>query len=209
MSNEYITIVNARSGFWKDRLKEQIIKATPSWIDSINNDEITIITRNNNAIDDIIELSKKFPHEDFQVKIATEDVYENHVFLYQIANGISRHIKDGLEYCIGINVADSKRLSPDLLKKFEKRAIEFFQKLDQIGTNRVEVEISFDKDPFDAKIDKFDTNAIIEYQDKDVRLTATKQGLTYIQIRADFIEEKKAEQIPIEGKSENYNDLPF
>jgi hypothetical protein len=209
MSYEYFTMVKASPGFWNKKLIRELRKVTPFEIKKVKDDGIMIITTNRDALRDIIGISKDYPDELFQTKIAGEDVYNNYVYLYECSNGDSKLIKEGYEYIFSIEANAFSKLDKDLIKKFEEKVVGIYQKIGQSYTNEVHLNILFDENQNEEEDDIEDLSIKVIYRTKNVCLIAEKQGLTHINIDVDFFDKQEKRQSP-ETESQNEDgDLPF
>lgn len=209
MSYEYYTIVKASEGFWEKLLMKQINKETPLEINKIVADEIIINSTNKTALEDIIKLSKEYPEEVFRVKIAGEDVYENYVYLYECSKGDSKLVKEGFEYCFEVKKSDSDKLDNDVLRRFEKKVADYYQRIEQSHLNEVVLELNFEEDQNDKEDENADVSVIIKYKTGNVCLTAKKFGLTYISIDVEFLDKTDKIKLSERESQINKNDLPF
>ncbi|MGA2408555.1 MAG: hypothetical protein ABSF81_17660 [Bacteroidales bacterium] len=209
MSYEYFTMVKASPGFWNKKLIRELRKVTSFEIKKIKDDGIMIITSNKNALKDIIGISKDYPDELFQTKIAGEDVYNNYVYLYECCNGDSKLIKEGYEYIFSIEANAFSKLDKDLIKKFEEKVVGIYQKIDRSYTNEVHLNILFDENQNEAKDDIEDLSIIVKYRTKNVCLTAEKQGLTHININVEFFDKQEEHQSPEKESQNDDGELPF
>lgn len=202
----YIT-AKASPGFWEEQLKNQEIRKLPFEINKLISDEIVIISENGTAFDDLMDLSREYPKEIFRVKIAPEEVCDNYVYLFEISKGDSKLINEGYEYCFGIDTNDLKKLPEGLYERFQKKVADYFQKLDY-HPKKVKLHINFHKDHNEEDI-AAQYSVIVEYKTKDVRLTAKKYGLTYIDVVVEFLDEKGIRKASEIESSFNYDELPF
>lgn len=209
MSYEYFTMVKASPGFWNKKLIRELRKVTPFEIKKVKDDEIMIITTNRDALRDIIGISKDYPNELFQTKIAGEDVYNNYVYLYECSNGDSKLIKEGYEYIFSIEANAFSKLDKDLIKKFEEKVVGIYQKVGQSYTNEVHLNILFDENQNEEENDIEDLSIIVKYRIKDVCLIAEKQGLTHINIDVEFFDKQEKRQSPEKESKNEDGDLPF
>jgi hypothetical protein len=191
MSYDYYTMVKATPGFWKRYRVKQFIGRLKYMTSHIKNDELIATSRNRSMLSDIINLSKEYPHEVFQIKIAGEDVYENYVTLYECTKGESRLVKEGFEYIFGVDVKDRGKLDNAVFQRFMGLVADYYKRYDLTQKNDVKLEISFDEES-DTEYDKeTKLSIILEYKTKDVCLTAKKLGTTYINVKVEPIIKKK------------------
>ena len=209
MSYEYFTMVKASPGFWNKKLIRELRKVTPFEIKKVKDDGIMIITTNRDALRDIIGISKDYPDELFQTKIAGEDVYNNYVYLYECSNGDSKLIKEGYEYIFSIEANAFSKLDKDLIKKFEEKVVGIYQKIGQSYTNEVHLNILFDENQNEEEDDIEDLSIIVKYRTKNVCLIAEKQGLTHINIDVDFFDKQEKRQSPEKESQNEYGEFPF
>jgi hypothetical protein len=209
MSYEYFTMVKASPGFWNKKLIRELRKVTPFEIKKIKDDGIMIITSNKNALKDIIGISKDYPNELFQTKIAGEDVYNNYVYLYECSNGDSKLIKEGYEYIFSIETNAFSKLDKDLIKKFEEKVVGIYQKIGQSHINKIHLNILFDENQNEVEDDIEDLSIIVKYRTKNVCLTAEKQGLTHINVDVEFFDKQEKHQSPEKESQNDDGELPF
>jgi hypothetical protein len=209
MSYEYYTIAKASSGFWERLLMKQISEQTPFNISNIMADEITITTKNQTALEDIVKLSLEYPDEVFQVKIAGEDFYENYVKLYEISKGDSKLVKEGYEYLFVISVSDRDKLEPGIFNEFKNKVAWYYQRIEQKHLNKVVLELNFDEDQNEEEDENTNYSVIIEYTTKKARLTAKKYGSTFIDVHVEFFDEKEKHQSPDREGQDEYGEFPF
>ena len=209
MSYEYFTMVKASPGFWNKKLIRELRKVTPFEIKKVKDDGIMIITTNRDALRDIIGISKDYPDELFQTKIAGEDVYNNYVYLYECSNGDSKLIKEGYEYIFSIEANAFSKLDKDLIKKFEEKVVGIYQKIGQSYTNEVHLNILFDENQNEEEDDIEDLSIKVIYSTKNVCLIAEKQGLTHINIDVDFFDKQEKRQSPEKESQNEYGEFPF
>jgi|ERR1035437_2665411 hypothetical protein len=209
MSYEYFTMVKASPGFWKKKLIRELRKVTPFEIKKVKEDEIMIITTNRDALRDIIGISKDYPNEVFQTKIAGEDVYNNYVYLYECRNGDSKLIKEGYEYIFSIEANALSKLDKDLIKKFEEKVVGIYQKIGQSHINKIHLNILFDENQNEVEDDIEDLSIIVKYKTKNVCLTAEKQGLTHINIDVEFFDKQEEYKSPEKESQNDDGELPF
>lgn len=209
MSYEYFTMVKASPGFWNKKLIRELRKVTPFEIKKVKDDGIMIITTNRDALRDIIGISKDYPDELFQTKIAGEDIYNNYVYLYECRNGDSKLIKEGYEYIFSIEANAFSKLDKDLIKKFEEKVVGIYQKIGQSYTNEVHLNILFDENQNEEEDDIEDLSIIVKYGTKNVCLTAEKQGLTHIDVDVEFLDKQEEHQSPEKESQNDDGELPF
>jgi hypothetical protein len=207
MSYLYFTMVKASPGFWEKLLMKHIDKDLS--LEFLNNktDEIIITTKNMDAVDKIITLSKEYPEELFRIKIAGEDIYENYVYLYECSNGDLKLIKEGYEYCFCIKVSDRDKLDKGVFDTFKKKVADYYKLIGQIPQKDVKLELTFD-DNSDEDIDA-NLSIIIEYKTPNARLTAKKQGITYVNVEVDFLDTKRKSLKPENQQQNEDYELPF
>ena len=206
MSYEYYTIVKASSGFWEKLLMKQINKEAPFQISNIKSDEIVINSTNRTALKDITILSKEYPEEVFQVKVAGEDLFENYVTLYKCINGVCERIKEGLEFCFGIKVEDRDKLDKVVYDRFREKVADYYQKIEQPKVNH---ELFFNEDQKEQEDDNDNFSVIIEYKTKKVCLTVKKFGSTYIDVKVGFLDKTEKLKSPERESPSDYDDVPF
>jgi len=185
--------------------------------------EINIISLNGPALDEIIRLSREYPDEVFSVKIASDNIYENYVFLYECSGGNAKPIKEGYEYCFGINTYDRDRLPVGLFEKFKETATEYYLRLESNCQTNVKNHLSSE----DYKMDNNEQNnpkhkrdqehkqenldnvsVLVRYETPKVCLTARKLGLTFIDVQVEFINKEKS-RLPENNSIIGYDDSPF
>ena len=206
MSYDYYTIVKASSGFWEKLLMKQINKEAHFQISNIKSDEIVINSTNRTALEEIKKLSKEYPEEVFRVKVAGEDVYENFVSLYEYSKGESKLVKEGLEYCFGIETEDRDKLEKGLFNRFQKKVADYYQRIEQPKVNH---ELFFDEDQKDQEDDNDNFSVIIEYKTKKLCITAKKFGATYIDVNVEFLDKTEKLKSPERESPSDYDDVPF
>lgn len=207
MSYLYFTMVKASPGFWEKLLMKQIDKNLSLEFLKNKPDEIIITSRNRDAVDKIISLSKEYPEEVFQVKITSEDIYEHYVYLYKCSNGELKLIKEGFEYCFFIKVSDLDKLDEGVYDTFKKKVAAYFKRIGKIPLNDVQLDLAIDDD----QQEETDSNLslTIEYKTPNACLTAKKQGITCIEVKVDFFDTKgKSLKAGNQSKAE-YDNLPF
>jgi hypothetical protein len=207
MSYLYFTMVKASPEFWEKLLMKQIDKNLTLEFLKNKTDEIIITTKNRHAVDKIINLSKEYPKEVFQVKITTEDIYEHYVYLYKCSNGDLKLIKEGFEYCFFIKASDLDKLDKVVYDTFKKKVAAYFKRIGKIPLNDVHLDLTIDDD----QQDETDANLslTIEYKTPNVCLTAKKHGITYIEVKVDFFDTKEKSLKPERQSRTDYDDLPF
>lgn len=209
---EYYTIVSASSGFWERLLMKQIGDDLSCRIGIAGIGELKIISKNGPALDEIILLSKEYPDEVFQVEIAADNIYENYVYHYECSSGQSKLIKQGFEYCFGINAYDRNRLPNGLFEKFRKTASDIYKRLEERNTPNAKSDpihvsdksagsiqsiISKEKNQNSEKdlLPKEDIldniTVLVKYETPKVCITCRKLGLTFIDVRVEFSEKVK------------------
>lgn len=226
MSFEFYTMVKASPGFWETLLMKQLGDEKYARIDSIKEDEIIITKNHDDALDEIIRLSREYPDEVFRVKIASENIYENYVFLYECSGGKAKPIKEGYEYCFGINTYDRDRLPDGLFEKFRKTVADYYSRVYQDNQQKIEFDINFDDDKNSSdgknnrneknyKNDKIDESSkndnitvLVRYETPKVCLTARKLGLTFVDVQVEFNEKEKSRSEKIETQTD-FDDCPF
>jgi len=207
MSYLYFTMVKASPGFWENLLMKQIDKDLSLKFLNNKTDEIIITTKNSDAVDKIIKLSKVYPAEVFRIKIAGEDIYENYVYLYECSNGELKLIKEGYEYCFCIKVSDRDRLDEGVFDTFKKKVAAYYKRIGKMPLNDVHLDLTFD----DAQLEETDANlsVTIEYKTSNVRLTAKKSGITFVEVEVDFLDTKQKSLKPENQQQNEDYELPF
>lgn len=201
-------MVKASPGFWENLLLKQIDKNMSLKFLNNKTDEIIITTKNRDAADKIITLSKEYPEELFRIKIAGEDIYENYVYLYECSNGDLKLIKEGYEYCFCIKVSDRDKLDKGVFDTFKKKVADLYKRIGQVPLKDVKLDLTFD-DNLDERADS-NLSIIIEYKAPDVCLTAKKIGITCIEVEVEFFDAKrKSMKQENQPQNELYEELPF
>ncbi len=190
MSNKFYTKVKASTGFWKKIIEKQLEGGIPFNISNKITDELTITSNGKTALDEIIKLSIEYPMEVFNVKIETDDVLNNYVYIYECSKGESKLVKEGYEYYFKLNISEQKRIDTEELNEFKRRTVHFFKHNEHF----LPKEIAMDLNEFDFESSN-KWSVAITYETQDVRMTACKKGLTCINIDVEFPKE--------------YDDLPF
>ena len=229
MYREYYTMVSASSGFWERLIMKHISDELSCRIGIEGISEINIISTSGPALDEIIRLSQEYPDEIFLVKIASENIYDNYVLLYECSGGKAKLLKEGYEYCFGISTYDRDRLPDGLFEKFKKTATEYYLRLESNSQNNVENPLSSeayvkndgeqnntedkmgcnDKKDQNHKKDILDNiTVLVRYETPKVCLTARKLGQTFIDVQAEFSEKEKS-RLPETDSDNGYDDSPF
>jgi hypothetical protein len=207
MSYYYYTMVKASPGFWEKLLMKQIDENMSLEFPNNKTDEIIITTNHCDALDKIVILSKEYPKEVFQVKIAGEDIFENYVSLYECSNGNLKLIKEGFEYCFCIKVSDRDKLDKGVFDTFQKKVSAYYKRIEKMPLNDVHLDLTKDDDQqeeTDANI-----SVVIEYKTPNARLTAKKYGITCVDVEVDFFDtNNKSSKPPIQTHTDD-DGLPF
>jgi len=207
MSYLYFTMVKASPGFWENLLIKQIDKNMS--LEFLNNktEEIIITSNKRDALDKIITLSEEYPTEVFRIKIAGEDINENYVYLYECSNGDLQLIKKGYEYCFCINVSDRDKLDKGVFDTFKKKVAAYYNRIGNIPLNDVHLDLTFDN----AQLEETDANlsVTIEYKTSNVRLTAKKYGITFVEVEVDFLDTNQKSLKPENQQQNEDYELPF
>lgn len=233
MYGEYYTIVSASAGFWEKLLIKQIGEELSCRIGKESIGELKIISDTGPALEEIIRLSLVYPSEIFKIKIVREDIYENYVYHYQCSSGQSKLIKEGYEYCFGINKIDKDLLPAGLFKKFMNTATEIYLKLEQdnqdkLGSESIPIpdkKISgecrnsdFNDEPQGTGIRNLKEETLdnitvqVRYETPQVSLTARKLGRTFIDVKVELNErdkDKVKDNKQNSGYQTDFDDLPF
>ena len=213
MTNQDYAAVTASPGFWGRLLMKQINPETSNILTNKIGEEIIIVDSTGLALDDMISLSKVYPDENFLIEIAGEDVFENYVYTYSCSNGNARKIKEGYEYCFGFIVSDKNRLPEGLFDQFKKRVKSHYEALDLSILNDFNNDQSSKNSLIDNKkecaISEHEVSLVIRYKAKNICLTATKFGKTYINVDIKFLDEPKKQVVTERETQIIYDDLPF
>jgi hypothetical protein len=213
MTDQTYATVTAPPGFWGRLLMEKISPATYNKLTYDMPEEITITDNTGKALEDLVSLSKEYPDETFWIKIFGEDIFENYVYTYQCSNGDKGIVKQGLEYCFGIVSSDLKKLPEGLFDQFKKRVTSHYEALDLLHLNNYKPDHPSNKDKkTNGKEDESVADElllIIKHKSKNVCLTATKYGKTYINVDVQFANEPKKKSVPETDFQYIYEGLPF
>lgn len=183
MTTKFYTKVIASEGFWEKIIVKQIEGDTLFRISNNISNELIITSTGKTALDEIIKLSAEYSEEIFKVRIEEDDACNNYVRLYECSKGASNLVKEGYEYYFKFNIPDSGRIDPHELVMFKHEAVQFLK--------NNEIAMSLNQVDYKRR-NKW--SVAISYETKDVRLTATKKGLTCINIDVKFLD---------------YEELPF
>lgn len=213
MTNHTYAVVTASPGFWGRLLMKKINAETSNRLTNDMMEEIVIANTNGQVLEDIVNISKEYPDELFWIKISGEDVFENYVYTYSCSNGSAELKKQGLEYFFGISKSDQKRLKEGLFEQFKRRITANYEALDlPILNNFNTTQVSI-TDPNVLKKEGKNIDAeislVIKYKTKDVCLTATKYGKTFINVDVEFLNEPKKPAASEKDAQNKYEDLPF
>ena len=213
MTNQDYAAVTASPGFWGRLLMKQINPETSNMLANNIGEEIIIADSTGQALDDMISLSSVYPDENFLIEISGEDVFENYVYTYSCSNGNARKIKEGYEYCFGFIVSDKNRLPEGLFDQFKKRVKSHYEALDLSILNDFNNAQSSKNNLIDDKkeyaISEHEVSLVIRYKAKNICLTATKFGKTYINVDIEFLNEPMRKAVPERDSQNEYYDLPF
>jgi len=124
-----------------------------------------------------------------KVKIGTDDTCNNYIYLFECSAGKSNLLKEGYEYCFQFNISDPERIDSSVLNKFKRQAIYLFEHNQHFLSKDIKMGLD---DPDYEERNKW--SVVITYETKDIHLTATKKGLTCINIDVKF---------------PDYDELPF
>jgi hypothetical protein len=213
MTNQTYATVTASPGFWGRLLMKKINPETIEKLIYEISEELTITNNTGHALEDIITLSREYPNETFWIKIFGEDIFENYVYTYQCSNGDAWIVKQGLEYCFGIVTADKKKLPEGLFDQFKNMVTAHYEALDLLHLNNYKLDHLSNNDKKDSGKEEKSVDGelllIIKLKSKNVCLTATKCGKTYINIDVQFANEPKKKSVSETDFQFVYEDLPF
>jgi hypothetical protein len=190
MPDKFYTKVKASKELWEKVIVKHLEKETPLRFTNLISDELIISSTGKTALDEIKKLSIEYPEEVFKVKIEDNDACNNYVYLYECSKGESKLVKEGYEYYFKLNISDSSKIDPYLLDRFKHEAVCFFKN----NRHFLPQEINMDLNDIDYE-ERNNWSLTFTYETKDVRLTATKKGLTCIKIDVKFLN--------------GYDELPF
>lgn len=190
MAIEYYTELKASTKIFGDILKSGELKPFHGEVESVTNGTIIFWTNRITEHKNLINLSKKFPEETLHVRVATDDVFYNYVSVYEYKAGESFFIKEELEYLFTCITGNVHLIDPELYQEFINQAAEFYQRVDLVPqTKEIEGRVNT------IDINKGDrhssTSVYLEYKDKNVKVKATRYGLTNIEIEIEPVDEKK------------------
>jgi hypothetical protein len=213
MTNQTYATVTASPGFWGRLLMKKI---NPEAIEKLiyeMSEELTITNNTDHVLEDIITLSREYPNETFWIKIFEEDIFENYVYTYQCSNGEAGMVMQGFEYCFGIATSDQKKLPEGLFDQFKKMVTAHYEALDLPHLRNFKSDHISNKDKKNSVKDYESVDdellLIIKHKSKNVCLTATKYGKTYINVDVQFANEPKKKSVPETDYQYIYEGLPF
>jgi cupin superfamily acireductone dioxygenase involved in methionine salvage len=187
MENRIYTKIKASKEFWQDQLKNLVTNGSRFIITELNGDEIQIVSENMYFEMDIVELSRQNPD---QLLIATwkrEDHYENLVATYKYIGGKRELLREEYKYCFGISTEDLNELPPGMYDLFKKKALRYFQKVDNYRVRTSASDPSFQEAPEQIFGNDEDSLLIpsVEFLKDGFKITAKKTGFTYLHVSVD------------------------
>jgi hypothetical protein len=208
MERRKYTSVKASDEYWQHQLVNNILAESDSKIIKIYGDEITFENVKDSPSRDILHFSKKNPDQTFKVKCTQENRYENLVTVYQIRNGEEIFLIQYYDYYFGVNAKMRDLLPPGLWERFQTQATAFYTMVDNYRIRTSEQELSFQDAP--VTLFYYDPESIIiptfEQIRGNVKLTAKKFGLTYLDVKIEFLSKRELDDNKIDT---GYPDLPF
>jgi|WetSurSiteA1Bulk_404760.scaffolds.fasta_scaffold00059_12 hypothetical protein len=189
MPDKFYTKIKASHGFWEKIIGKQLKGYIPCIMSNNISNELIIATTGKTALDEIKKLSVEYPEEVFKVKIENDDACNNYVHLYECSKGETKLVMEGYEYYFKFNISDLQCINTEELESFKRQTVLFFKHNEHF----LPKEIALNLNELDYN-SKNNWSVSITYEAKDVRLTATKKGLTCINI---------------DVQSLDYDELPF
>ena len=123
MKTEYYTTVTATDDFWKNMVYERLDSGYPIMFTG-EEAGFTITSKNKPAIGDMIELSKEFPDECFNVVISTDNICENIIEYYDFQGGaiFLKHLEP--IYYFSLSEEVERLVDPRIIEEFKKEVSE-------------------------------------------------------------------------------------
>jgi len=184
MATEYYTTVTASDEFWGKLVYERLETGFPTTFMS-EEAGFTITSKYAPAIWDMIELSKEFPDERFNVVVTTDNIYENVIEYYEFQSGATfiNHLEPIYYFSLGEDV--ERLVDTVIINEFKQEISEALNRIIEfIPSNKRVIGIQSPKKEMVSNIQ-------FEYGQQDTILTATVFGQTFIEIELESIPNHK------------------
>lgn len=189
MPDKFYTKIKASDGFWEKIIGKQLEGNIPCIISNSISNELIIATTGKTALDEIQKLSAEYPDEVFKVKIENDNALNNYTYVYECSKGSTKLVMEGYEYYFKFNISDLRSIDTEELESFKRQSVLFFKHNEHFLPK--EIALNLNELDYNAR-SKW--SVAITYNAKDVLLTATKKGLTCINIDVQYLD---------------YDELPF
>jgi len=220
MSKIKYATISGSTFFWKKLVKEQIIKSENTEVIGIENETITLSSSCSDPLDDAIKLSLEHPDEVFTIDANSADVWNNQITRYEVNNGKAKKINERYQYTFGFPTALQCEIPyGDVFNKLSELILKH---LDEPGKNP---SITNGKESFSVtysyKQDQdlnWASTAKFRYVNPNIRIEAEKEGLTFILLNFEILNENTYKDLiyQMEGRPDNskenqdgYEPLPF
>lgn len=120
-------------------------------------------------------------------------------------------VKEEYEYCFGVIVKDRDMLPPGLYDRFQNKVSEYFRSVDSYRIRNYDTDPTFKNRPIELKYEDDDGVFVpsIEYIEGNIRITAKKFGLTYLDVKVEIGKTNHGSETNDDHLCEEYDDCPF